>query len=319
MKGVDFSRYSTANLPLAVETFEVLTAAGVKLIIPGAWHGNEGYDAVNETLKRGRERLFHTATYIALSPGRSGREHVERAQALVGNEWDHLRFAAIDCELDGITIQMIHEAEETVRASGIEPILYSAKWWWVGHFGDPHDFAYMRLWNAWYDGDPDHDGLPYGGWTEAACIGEQYTNTTRVNPTLSVDWNEFSDDFIVPKEEAIMRRHIAISAWYANAFKKFDSWKPGLWEVFARKDFDLLPTDRAIIAEIVAIPAPGGSAIGTGLYVLDGDKQFSFAVPADGLTHQGLVFPDGSADGKFYIIVVGGPLYISRMACILAE
>lgn len=149
-------------------------------------------------------------------------------------------------------------------------------------------------------------------------MGEQYTNTTRLDIQISVDWNEFEDGFIIPKQEdAMLRRHVASSAWYDQAYKNHDVWQPGTWECWARKDFSLLPSDTRIVAEISVLPREGGAA-GKGLYVLDGDKQFAFAVPADGLTHQGLVLPTASADGKFYVMVVGGPVYIPRMACVLA-
>ena len=37
-------------------------------------------------------------------------------------------------------------------------------------------FVGLPLWNAYYDGDPDEDGLPYGGWEHSAI--EQYQGTT---------------------------------------------------------------------------------------------------------------------------------------------
>lgn len=53
-------------------------------------------------------------------------------------------------------------------------------WYWRPYMGDTDVFsrAGRPLWNAYYDGDPDTDGLPYGGWTDSSI--EQFQGTTTV-------------------------------------------------------------------------------------------------------------------------------------------
>lgn len=85
--------------------------------------------------------------------------------------------------------QFLWESIRTVEERG-ESVggIYTGRWWWIPRMGDTAQFAERGygLWNSYYDGDPDTDGLPYGGWTDS--LVEQYQGTT-ILAGQSVDLN----------------------------------------------------------------------------------------------------------------------------------
>jgi len=85
----------------------------------------------------------------------------------------------------------------TAAMAGLPVGIYTARWWWPSNMADSPRFGDLPLWNSWYDGDPDTDGLPYGGWAESAV--EQYEGTTDV-AGQSVDLN-YDKTLDVPAEE----------------------------------------------------------------------------------------------------------------------
>lgn len=60
--------------------------------------------------------------------------------------------------------------------------IYTGQWWWNGWYrdklgGNPNAFADRKLWDSFYDGDPDFDWGPehsYGAWSADNVIGWQY-------------------------------------------------------------------------------------------------------------------------------------------------
>lgn len=200
MKATDTSRYATGNNVVPGSAFKAMQAAGVQLFIPGAWHGIEGYDAVEASLNLGRTKYgLYTATYAALAPGWSGKNAIEKTRELCGAEWGELAFCAVDVETPGITHKQISEAVEQVAAFKQIPVIYTARYAWEEITGNSEDFRWVRLWNALYDDDPDIDFLahPFGGWTLASLAGEQYANSTPFGG-IDVDFSTFSDEFIRP-------------------------------------------------------------------------------------------------------------------------
>jgi hypothetical protein len=99
----------------------------------------------------------------------------------------------------------VQTALDEVRAHGIETGIYTGGWYWRGHLGNSTAFAHEKLWNSYYDGDPDIDGLPYGGWTTAAI--EQYQGTTELcgqSVDLNAIWEE--DDMGLVEEIARIKK-----------------------------------------------------------------------------------------------------------------
>ena len=175
-------------------------ADGWELAIVGSWHGLSANPDAERNLLEAKAAGFRIATYVALNAG-SGRTAVRNGKQACGRAWDDLVFVAIDCETDGITAPIISEAIDEVKRNGLRPIIYTANWWWHGHFGNPRNFRHMPLWSADYDLDPTLAPSPaYGGWTEAELVGKQYDGSTEDrHPMLhgvEVDKNTFDRDFI---------------------------------------------------------------------------------------------------------------------------
>ncbi len=206
MKAFDTSRYSTGNKPIDRSVFDKLRSDyGCGLAIIGAWHGIEGYDFAEISMATARAARLLTATYIALSPSRSGREAIDAGRAFCGNEWGSLRFVAIDVEVPGVTFAHIVDAIKAVVEYGQTPILYSAAWFWSANLSDvlvtsiaaAVGVSRLYAWDADYDGktDLDYENV-WGGLLAADVVGDQYTNTTSVDPAVDVDFSVFSDAWL---------------------------------------------------------------------------------------------------------------------------
>jgi hypothetical protein len=79
-------------------------------------------------------------------------------------------------------ITYVQRALDAFAAAGVFAHVYSGGWYWRPYMGNTDVFARQgrKLWNAWYDGDLDVDGLPYGGWTAADVAIEQFEGTSIV-------------------------------------------------------------------------------------------------------------------------------------------
>ena len=66
--------------------------------------------------------------------------------------------------------------------TGMYSGVYTGGWFWRPYMGDWRTFANENrpLWNSYYDGYADVDGLPYGGWDAMDVAIEQYQGTTDV-------------------------------------------------------------------------------------------------------------------------------------------
>jgi hypothetical protein len=119
-----------------------------------------------------------------------GAQAVERARVAARDEWPNLAALFIDVEVDGVTESGIRDACEAARAAAKPVAIYSARWFWAGRLGNPQwpwllDYA---IWNAYYDRDPDLDfaSAPWGPWSPAHVIGEQYTGTRTSKASTSI-------------------------------------------------------------------------------------------------------------------------------------
>jgi hypothetical protein len=194
-----------------------------QLAIVGGWHGGAKNEYARDSLANARAEGMMIATYTILN-SRPGVFAVDRCKDACGDMWPHLEFVALDCEVDGITKAIIRDGEQRVKALGHRPIIYTGRWWWVGHFGNPTDFKHLPLWHSYYDKDPDVDypRMQYGGWTLENLIGEQFQGTTIV-AGQSVDKNVFikeklEEDEMTPEEmlNAILLLRVPIVPRGAN-------------------------------------------------------------------------------------------------------
>lgn len=196
VKGVDVSYWSSKG-PISRSTWRKFAADGVSVAVVGAHHGKTTNTNAQESLFNARLEGFITASYFALVPDGSGTWHADQAAKACGDEWDLLSFVAVDCEVDGITTDQIREAVDYIERSGLRAVIYTARWWWAGRFGNPTLFKDLPLWNAYWDKDPDFDfeRAPYGGWTIDSVIGTQYTGSTKMHG-ITVDLDAFRADFV---------------------------------------------------------------------------------------------------------------------------
>lgn len=121
-----------------------------------------------------------------------------------GAAWPHVPLLPVDVELRGITYARVKELADALRAAGKNQaveVLYSARWFWTSHMRNSRDVRWRRwkLWNANYDFNPDVDyaSAPYGPWTLADLVGEQYQGTTRLDG-VDVDLNVFDLEALFP-------------------------------------------------------------------------------------------------------------------------
>lgn len=167
------------------------------LAIVGLHHGvTPNYSAAG-SLYGARAAGKKVAGYIALTPGKTGAEHVAIGRTTAGGEWPWLRFVAIDCEVDGITVQQIKDAMAAVAAAGGRPIIYTAYWWWYSHFGNKRDFWNVPLWDANYDGRHVLEPVGYGGFGKV--VGHQYAGTGLLD-TIHPDFNVFDTAWLAEQE-----------------------------------------------------------------------------------------------------------------------
>jgi GH25 family lysozyme M1 (1,4-beta-N-acetylmuramidase) len=193
IQGIDISIYQ-GEVPYA--KWAELYSLGQRVACVGSWHGLNGNPYAEGNLERADAAGFSIATYVALNAG-DGRRAVTEGQNHCGRMWDKVGWVGVDCEIDGITSRIITDAVNTVLSYGKRPVIYTARWWWKGHFGNSQDFKHLPLWNAFYDQDPDIDfaTASYGGWTLDKVMGEQYTGSTEL-AGITVDKNSFRKDFI---------------------------------------------------------------------------------------------------------------------------
>ena len=197
MKAIDISMYQRHP---GESWWRRVFADGWELAIVGSWHGRSANPDAERNLLEAKAAGLLIATYVALNAG-SGRTAVQNGKRACGRAWGGLVFVAIDCEIDGITAPIISEAIDEVERDGLRPIIYTANWWWNGHFGNPDDFRHLPLWSADYDLDPALALSPaYGGWTDADLAGKQYDGSTEDrHPMLhgvEVDKNTFDRNFV---------------------------------------------------------------------------------------------------------------------------
>lgn len=166
----------------------------------GGLAGNDGIKAVAENnLRTFREAGFVTGGYVNATPPDWWPLAVQM-QHIVGNagsEWNALQHVATDLEIPRLTFERASELADAIAAQGKRTeIAYSAAWFWNGHMGATTDprwrQRFPRLWNAFYDSQPDIDfgARPYGPWSVADLVGEQYQGTTWLDG-VQVDLNVF--------------------------------------------------------------------------------------------------------------------------------
>ena len=167
---------------------------GLEIAVVGSWHGHSSNRYANATLNAAVAAELIPATYIVLND-RDGAETITLGKTAVGDQWQNLAFVALDIELPGVTQQVITDAAMAVRADGLTPIVYTGRWFWDGHLGNPVWAKDLPLWDSVYDDHPAVELVhPYGGWTSA--IAKQYHGTTQVLG-FSADLSAFDRQWVL--------------------------------------------------------------------------------------------------------------------------
>ena len=156
------------------------------------------------SLKNAHEGGLQTAGYLLIGPGMTGRQAVAEARRNIPMDvWKRLKFVAVDVEVDGIAVTQVLEALHEVERLGRTAVIYTS-WNSWNTMIRPRNSGLcaergFRLWNASWDNDPDidFDRLPFGGWTRATVIGEQWSGGT-IRCGQSVDQNTFERYVLLP-------------------------------------------------------------------------------------------------------------------------
>jgi len=124
--------------------------------------------------------------YISVTGNHDGAWHVQQGRAGVPDDlWAQLVLVVVDVELPGIPWCTVRQAVDLLAAleyGAKRRAIYTSYHAWVDLMGNPTTFTDCLLINALWDQDPDIDfaGLPYGGWTLAQLVGEQFNGGTEI-------------------------------------------------------------------------------------------------------------------------------------------
>ncbi len=179
ISAIDVSKYTGIVTTVGWRT-AVTRTPGLRLAIAGLWHGRNPNKYAEAQLAAAREAGLKIAGYAVLNE-RSGVETMHLAEAAAGDLWSGLEFVALDCEV-GFTKRTFTEAVDMIHAASLQAVVYTGRWFWKGHLGNPPWGSHLPLWDSLYDNIPDladdhhKRWVPYGGW--AGRMGKQYWDHT---------------------------------------------------------------------------------------------------------------------------------------------
>lgn len=182
-----------------------MIAQGIELIIVGTGHpngaGTYARQQAETWLRNGGKHLdAYIYLYMAWEADQQVAQGLGTLQGLPVRMW---WLDAEDVESQGLTpeqrVAFLHDCLDNM--GGLNVGIYTGRWWWVPNMADSTEFSHLPLWNSWYDGDPDTDGVPYGGWTDSLI--EQYEGTTNICGQ-SVDLNYAKNLELLQAEEEEM-------------------------------------------------------------------------------------------------------------------
>ena len=196
--------------PLTRTEAECLKAGGTSLYVQGLWTSTVAPVSRVNSMRNAINAGLPVAAYASLNHHNSGVWHIRRARDKVPQDiWNKLLFVAVDIELRGITIQQITDAVNEVERLGKRAIIYTNRNSWLNYVIPSNDGTLAKrgilLWNALWDLNPDIDfpRLPFGRWSPAQVIGEQWSGGTMVCKQF-VDRNTFIKELLFQKEEEHM-------------------------------------------------------------------------------------------------------------------
>lgn len=171
----------------------------VKVYAQCLWTGALKPSSAVQSLMNALEAGYIVLGYASIAPHHTGSWHMLNARAGIPEDlWAALAACPVDVELEGLTPGMVYEACDEMEDLGKHGDVYTNYNTWVNILGNPPVPPTSRLWNAFWDGDPDLDfiRLPYG-WSVDRIMGEQYSGNTNLGGQV-VDLNQFNTELLKP-------------------------------------------------------------------------------------------------------------------------
>ena len=174
VRAIDTSRWSG---DISSGQWDHVKKRGYDLSIVGSWHGKHANNHAEKDLHNSKNAGMIIATYVVLNH-LPAKESLDRAQKLCGEAFDHLKFIALDIEVD-VEQSTIVDALQILAKNTIPVIIYTGRWFWRGKFGNPTFAQNVPLWASIYDGKEDlvfQQKNWFGGWN--MLTGKQFQGTT---------------------------------------------------------------------------------------------------------------------------------------------
>jgi len=197
---IDVSNYSG---PVDLDRARAIEAAGVRRVVVGTQYPGAPYPVgvahrqLPALLDMGLEVHAYIYLWLAHDTAAQVRDALARIapwEGRLGGLWLDVEDTTAEALTPAERLQAVHEAFEA--ACAVSPALplgiYTARWYWQQAMADTEACAELPLWVAQYDGRPDLDFAPFGGWRAAAM--KQYAADTTIAgiPNVDLDWYEMA-------------------------------------------------------------------------------------------------------------------------------
>src|SRR5574341_1959335 len=151
-----FSELTDAELA-ALETMGDPTLGRPVMLIQNVWTGSMTPATAPGNIQRALDRGWLVSVYGCTNMA-SAQSTVDHIAAGCGPNWERIQTISVDVELP-TTRDIVLDTLALLTSLGKTPYVYSARWAWLKYMAgttDPRFKAY-KLWNAYYDGQPDID------------------------------------------------------------------------------------------------------------------------------------------------------------------
>jgi GH25 family lysozyme M1 (1,4-beta-N-acetylmuramidase) len=175
VSAIDVASWQPRDLSTLIAEFRPAHVV-VKLYLPGEVISQ---DHTRSQVESARANGCTVGGYVFCYAAFDPRQTVRDALALARSCGLRLPVLWLDAETYEGTwpdVAWLREAVDECRVQGVQPGIYTGRWFWEGYLGNPEDFGDLPLWTAEYQDGPDIEGLTlYGSWRRAS--GHQWTST----------------------------------------------------------------------------------------------------------------------------------------------
>lgn len=173
-RGVDFSEWGG---PLAAETVVAWKGLGIRFAIVQYSRRMTQHLEVLAQVGGLDVEAYVYLYWVQDQWGQTPQQRTRNALNLL--QGSSVRRLWLDCEDSEQPFDeaQLWECVTICNQAGIQPGIYTGRWWWVPRASNSQLFAELPLWHAEYVDVPDFDSfVPYGGWTRPTIW--QYQGTT---------------------------------------------------------------------------------------------------------------------------------------------